>query len=152
MKTLAIFEIDGVLTTSSRACAVAKQALRNLDWEMAFVTSRPEERAAESMAWLAERIKISQFPKITPAYWCGRSSPLNTTAIKLQTFQALLRQHHSIERLVCFESDLTLLDAYESILSQRDSPRSYTLYRVVDGQPIVAYGSAVQATFPEKKP
>lgn len=148
MKTLAIFEIDGVLTESKRACAVAKQAIMHLDWELCFVTSRPQERAAESMAFLADRLKINQFPKTAPAYWCGRTTLLATTAVKLQNFQALLRQHHLIDRLVCYESDLTVLDAYESIISQRNAPRSYTLYRVVSKEPVVVYGNAVQATEP----
>lgn len=148
MRTLAIFEIDGVLTDSNRACAVAKQAVRHLDWELCFVTKRPQERAAESLAWLADRLKINQYPKTAPAYWCGRVTPASTTGVKLQTLQALLRQHHAIDRLVCYESDRTVLDAYESIISQRDAPRSYTLYLVVSKEPVVVYGSAVQATEP----
>lgn len=145
MKTLAVFEIDGVLDQSPRAVAVAKQALANLDWEIVFLTARSEGRSAETLAFLADRLKVSRYPKTAPTLWCGRDSEPATRVAKIQTFQSLMRQHHSIERVVAYDNDETVLNGFDTFIRSRGQPRSFALYRIDGGAPVSVYGSAVYA-------
>jgi hypothetical protein len=143
MKSLAVFEIDGVLDCSSRAVAVAKQAFRSLDWEIAFITSRPVSRAHETLAFLADRLKASKYPKTASTFWCGAVTAQATVAKKSQMFQSLIRQHYDIERVVVYDNDEISLNEYNTFIRSRNHPRSFSLYRIVDGYPVAVHGSAV---------
>ena len=150
MNTLAVFEIDGVLSCSARARAVMKRALRRLDWDVVVVTARHSTRSRETLAWLADRFGIDRLPKPCCAHHCGRATPTETFGAKLRTLQTLLRQHHAIDRLVCYEHDVTVLSAYDQTIRSRERPRSYSLYCVGSKDPIMLYGSAVQRTEPSE--
>ena len=144
MKTLAVFEIDGVLDLSARAAGVAKQALRDPDWEIAFVTARQPSRAQETLAFLVERLKTSKYPKPAPTFWCGRESLASTVTQKIMVFQSLIRQHHSVDRVVCYDRDENALFGYDAFVRGRKHPRSFSFYRVEsNGEPTVLSGSAV---------
>jgi len=143
MRSLAIFEIDGVLDSSSRAAAVAKQALRSTDWEIAFLTARSSLRAQETLSFLAERLKVSKYPKTSPTLFCGRDTEQATWDVKIQNFQSLIRQHHDIDRVVAYDNNEFVLYAYGAYIKSRSQPRSFSMYRIVNKDPVIVCGSAV---------
>lgn len=129
METLAVFEIEA-LEQNRTVVARARQALHRLDHEIVFVTSRPESRAQEIKAFLADRIKVSSYPKPAPTHCCGAAHPQETLARKLSVFRSLLGQHYTIERLICYEVDQLTINAYSDLLVGRSYPRSYSFYLV----------------------
>ncbi len=144
MKTLVITEVDGVLDLAPRAAAVAKQALVKPDWSLVVMTARPSSMANETLQYLAARIKISQFPKTSPTYWCCGLTAQDTVSNKQKYFKSLLRQHHNIDRIVVFETNKDVLEAYRGVLAGRQHPRSWVLWLVgPTSVPKVFYSSAV---------
>jgi hypothetical protein len=92
---------------------------------------------------LSERLRAAKVPKTAATIWCGAGSAASTASQKVNAFQSLIRQHYEIERVVFYDNDDSVLNAAYAFLKSRGSPRSYSLYRIENGTPIVAYGSAV---------
>ena len=139
MKTLCVFEIDGVLDVNRRALTVARKVLHRLDHDTVFTT----KNISAAHAFLQEHLNISMFPRPAPVFCC--TTPAQHTSL----FRTLLGQHHSIERLICYSASQDTINEYASMLQGRTHPRTHSFYLVSSKEILMAYSSAVYRQEPK---